>query len=103
MLLFKKKIERKNMKDPDGQKLWYPILKSIGILKEKEVAKLIADETTLIAKEAEMALYQFEKVLLRSMLDGKTIQLGELGSFRLTIKSEGVATNEEVSTNLIKK
>ena len=74
-----------------------------GVLKEKDVAKLIADETTLNAKEAEMALYQFQKVLLRAMLDGKTIQLGELGSFRLTINTEGVGSLEEVTTDLIKK
>lgn len=103
MSLFFKKIERRDLKDPDGPKLWYPVLKRIGVLKEKEVATLIADETTLNAKEAEMALYQLEKVLLRAMLDGKTVQLGELGTFRLTISAEGAASVDEVSTDLIKK
>ena len=103
MSLFFKKIERRNLKDPDGPKLWYPVLRRISVLKEKEVATLIADETTLNAKEAEMALYQLEKVLLRAMLDGKTVQLGELGTFRLTISAEGAASVDEVSTDLIKK
>lgn len=48
---------------------------------EHEVAKLVADETTLNPKEAEKAVYQLEKVMERLLLDGHTVQLGELGSF----------------------
>jgi nucleoid DNA-binding protein len=50
-----------------------------GLVKEKEVAKLLSDETTLNPKEAEMTLYQLLKVIIRLLLDGHTVQLGELG------------------------
>jgi nucleoid DNA-binding protein len=57
---------------------------SLGLVKEKEVAKLSADETTLNSKEAKMILYQLLKVIVHLLLEGHTVQSGELGSFRLT-------------------
>jgi predicted histone-like DNA-binding protein len=103
MALFYKKIQRGNPSNPAAPKLWYPILKSIGLVKEKQVAKLLADETTLNPKEAEMTLYQLLKVVVTLLLGGHTVQLGELGSFRLTTSgSEGSETEAEVNANKIK-
>ncbi|MDR2126067.1 MAG: HU family DNA-binding protein [Prevotellaceae bacterium] len=103
MSLIYNKIERGNPSDANAAKLWYPVLKSMGMVKEKEVAKLLADETTLNAKEAEMAVAQLLKVVTNLLLSGNTVQLGGLGSFRLTAKSEGVDTKEKVSAAQIKK
>ena len=103
MSLIFRKIERKNMKDPEGPKLWYPVLRTITVVTEKELAKLLADETTLNPKEAEMAIFQLQKVLLRVMLDAKSIQLGELGNLYLTLHTEGSETKEEVTSDKIKK
>ncbi|MDR1339538.1 MAG: HU family DNA-binding protein [Prevotellaceae bacterium] len=102
MALFFKKVLRGNPSNPAVPKRWYPTLKSIGLVKEKEVAKLLADETTLNPKEAEMTLYQLLKVIVRLLLDGHTVQLGELGSFRLTARGEGSDTEAEVNANKIK-
>ncbi|MDR2627054.1 MAG: HU family DNA-binding protein [Dysgonamonadaceae bacterium] len=102
MSLFFKKVLRGNPSNPTAPKKWYPILKSIGLVKEKEVAKLLSDETTLNPKEAEMTLYQLLKVIIRLLLDGHTVQLGELGSFRLTARGEGSDTEAEVNVSKIK-
>ena len=74
-------MQRVNPRDPEGARKWYVILKSVGQMDEHEVAKLVADETTLNPKEAEKAVYQLEKVMERLLRDGHTVQLGELGSF----------------------
>jgi predicted histone-like DNA-binding protein len=103
MALLFNKTQRGNPSNPGAPKLWYPILKSVKLVKEKEVAKLLADETTLNPKEAEMAVSQLLKVVTNLLLEGHTVELGELGSFRLTISSEGSATEEEVTANNIKK
>jgi predicted histone-like DNA-binding protein len=102
MALFYKKVQKGNPSNPSAPKLWYPVLKSIGLTKEKQVAQQLSEETTLNPKEAEMAFYQLLKVIVRLLLDGHTVQLGELGSFRLTSRSEGSATEEEVNPNKIK-
>jgi predicted histone-like DNA-binding protein len=86
------KVERGNPQDSNAPKKWYPTLKSIGQVGEKDVAREIADETTLNRKEAEMALDQFEKVLLRNLLSSRSVQLGDWGSFHLTCNGEGNET-----------
>jgi predicted histone-like DNA-binding protein len=96
------KVERANPQDRTAPKKWYPSLKSLGQVSEKEVAREIADETTLNRKEAEMALGQMEKVLLRNLLSSNSVQLGDWGSFYLTCNGEGRDSKEEVTVADIK-
>jgi predicted histone-like DNA-binding protein len=102
MSLLYNKIERGNPANPEAPKKWYPVLKSTGLVKEKEVAKQVSDETTLNPKEAELGIGQLFKVVIADLLEGKTVQLGDMGSFRLTAHCEGVDTEEEVTAALIK-
>jgi predicted histone-like DNA-binding protein len=72
-------------------------------VKEKGVAKFLSEETTLNPSEAEMAISQLFKVIVRLLLDGYTVQLGPLGTFRLTAHTSGAATEAEVTAALIRK
>lgn len=103
MPIFFNRVKRQNPSDRTAPQLWYPVLKSLGLVKEKEVAKQLADETTLNPKEAEMAIYQLFKVIIRLLLAGHTVQLGDLGTIRLTASSEGSATEEEANATKIKQ
>ena len=103
MPIFYNTVERGKPGDVASQKKWYPVLKSTGMVKEREVAKLLADETTLNAKEAEMAVSQLLKVVTTLLMNGNTVQLGSLGSFRITATTEASDTQEEVSAAKIKK
>ena len=102
MSVFFNVIERVDPSAPKAPRKWYPIIKSIKQVGEKEVAKLIADETTINRKEAEMALAQFEKVMTRLLLDGYTVQLGDWGAFRLTCNGKGADKKEDVKAENIK-
>ena len=97
------KVERANPQNRTAPKRWFPILKTIVQIKEKAVAREIADETTLNPKEAEMALSQLEKVLIRNLLASNSVQLGDWGSFRLTCNGEGSDTKEGVTAASINK
>lgn len=103
MPIFYNKVERGNPGNPDAPKKWYPVLKSTGMVKEREVAKLLADETTLNPKEAEMAISQALKVVTTLLLNGSTVQLGSLGSFRITASTEASDSKEDVTASNIKK
>jgi predicted histone-like DNA-binding protein len=96
------KVERPLPGNPQTKK-WYAVLRMLGQVSEKEVARQIADETTLNPKEAEMALDQFRKVLIRLLLDSRSVQLGDWGSFRLTCNSKAHDTREEVNAHSIEK
>lgn len=102
MPVFYNIMERKSLQHPNKPNKYYPVLRSVGLKLEKEVAMLIADETTLNRKEAEMALTQFEKILVRLLLEGHTVQLGDWGTFRLTCHADGSDTVEQVTAANIK-
>ena len=103
MPLFYNKVQRANPMDPDAPKKWYPVLKSVGKMEFGEVARLIADETTLNPKEAEMALAQMEKGLINALLNGQTVSIGSWGSFQLTISADGADTEKEAGPSKIRK
>ena len=104
MAIFYNKIQRRNPSlKKDETKLWYPVLRRVDQVKEKEVAKQIADETTLNPKEAEMAVAQLKKVLINALTNGNSVQLGDWGSFYLSISSKGSEKEDDVSSDNVKK
>lgn len=103
MTLLYKKIQRVNPLKKDEPRKWYPVVKSLGTLSEKEVAKRISDETTLNPKEAEMALAQLEKVLISGLLDGYTVKIGDWGTFQVTVNATGTDTEKEATASKITK
>jgi predicted histone-like DNA-binding protein len=102
MSIFFNKVERVNPQKRDEAKKWYPSLKTVAQLQQREVAKEIADETTLNPKEAEMALEQLQKVLIRNLLVGNSVQLGDWGSFSLTCSGAPAESKEELTATNIK-
>lgn len=97
MALFFKKTQRGNPSNPDAPKKWYLILKSVGTKRTREVAKEMADETTLNPKEAEISIYQLVKILIRMLKDGHTVQLDDLGTFYLTASSTASDSEDKVT------
>jgi predicted histone-like DNA-binding protein len=102
MSIFFNKVERANPLKRDEAKKWYPSLKTVSQLQQREVAKEIADETTLNPKEAEMALEQLQKVLIRNLLAGNSVQLGDWGSFSLSCSGLPAPSKEELTAANIK-
>jgi predicted histone-like DNA-binding protein len=96
------KVKRPNPLDRTAPEKWYPSLKTLSRVGEKEIAKAIADETTLNHKEAEMGLSQLQKILIRCLLASYSVQLGDWGTFHLTCNGEGSDTKEEVAAGNIK-
>ena len=69
---------------------------------ESEVAEMIADDTTLNPMEAQMAIRQLRKVVQRLLLDGKSVKLGNWGTFNVTLSTEGADTKEALSARNVK-
>jgi predicted histone-like DNA-binding protein len=103
MAIFFNKIERINPMKRDEAKKWYPSLKTVAQLQQREVAREIADETTLNPKEAELALEQLQKVLIRNLLAGNSVQLGDWGSFSLRCSGSPAESKNLLSAANIKK
>jgi predicted histone-like DNA-binding protein len=103
MAIFFNKVERANPLKRDEAKKWYPSLKTVTQLQQREVAKEIAEETTLNPKEAELALEQFQKVLIRNLLAGNSVQLGDWGWFSLTCSGSPADSRDTLTAANIKK
>lgn len=63
----------------------------------------LADETTLNPSEAMMAIRQLRKILLRRLLGGESVKLGNWGSFSVTLSSTGANSKEAVTARNIKE
>lgn len=102
MAILLKPIQRVNPLKPDEAKKWYITQVTTAQVDETHVAMDLADETTLNASEAMMAIRQLRKILLRRLLGGESVKLGNWGSFNVSINSTGVASKELVTAKNIK-
>lgn len=102
MSIFLKPVQRPNPQDPKAPRKWYPVQYTTKMVDESEVAELIADETTLNPMEAQMAIRQLRKVVQRLLLDGKSVKLGNWGSFNITLSTEGAETAEALTARNVK-
>jgi predicted histone-like DNA-binding protein len=96
-------VQRVNPRDPKAPRKWYFVQHLSAQLSETDVAKFISDETTLNQSEALMAIRQLHKVLVRSLLNGQSIKLGDWGTFDLSINSEGVEKKSDLTVRNIKQ
>ena len=83
-----------NPSDKESEKKWFPVAKATRQVGSHEMAELIADETTLNPKEAEMALAQMSKIAKRMLLEGCTVKLGDWATIHATLTAIGSDTEE---------
>lgn len=102
MSIFLKPVQRHNPADKDAPMKWYPVQYTTKLVDETEVAELIADETTLNPMEAQMAIRQLRKVVQRLLLDGKSVKLGNWGTFNVTLSTEGADTKDALTARNVK-
>lgn len=102
MSIFLKPVQRRNPADENAPMKWYPVQHTTKLVDESEVAELIADETTLNPMEAQMAIRQLRKVVQRLLLDGKSVKLGNWGTFNVTLNTEGADTKEALTSRNVK-
>lgn len=86
-----------------AEKKWYPVQHTLQQMDESAVAAEVADETTLNPAEALMAIRQLRKVVLRALMDGKSVKLGDWGSFQVRLSTEGAATKETLTAANVKQ
>ena len=103
MAILLKTVSRRNPLMPEAPLKYYPVQKTIKMIDESTVADLIADETTLNPAEALMAIRQLCKVLLRELMNSNSVQLGNWGSFGITLSSTGSETAELVKATNVKR
>ncbi len=101
-----KAVERKIGFSKTGKNLWYPAIHLHSDVKFEEFIELVADETTVSSADVKAVFDRAAKVLIRLLQDGKSVDCGDMGTFRPSITAKtgsGVDKAEKVGVELVDK
>lgn len=93
------KVNPRNMSDP---KKYYAQAIPTKKVKTRQLIEEISFSTAINGAAVAAVLEALLELLPKHLIDGKHIQLGELGSFRLVINSKGVEKPELFTTEYLK-
>ena len=88
---------RKNPQNRLTAAKYYLQAKIRGHRKHKDILKAAAKNTTLNEKEVDMAVLAWFEEVITSLEDGFSVEVVDLGTFSLSIKSEGSDTEAEAT------
>lgn len=86
-----------------GKKLFYPMAMSRGLVATDELARFIADKSSLTSGDIRNVLENLGEAVNHFFGLGFSVKLEKLGTMRVTVnaKGNGVETAEEVSADLV--
>lgn len=82
-------IERANPNNPEGPKKWYAVPSSESPLTGKAMTRAATANTSTAAIEMEAAMEHLAAFIPQQLLQGHTVKVPGLGSFRISFKSKG--------------
>ncbi|WP_320113679.1 HU family DNA-binding protein [Draconibacterium orientale] len=97
-----KLIEKANPRDLTAPKKFYASHVSSGRKTIKNISRDIEDKSSLSRGDISNVLDNLVDQIPKYLLDGQTVSLGDLGSFRLTLSSEGAEQEKNFKSNMIK-
>ena len=95
-------IERRKPGTKTGPGKFYASPVNVGKKNLRDIAHDIAGRSSLTRGDIENVLSNFMDCLPHYLRDGFSVQLGEFGTMRLTLSSEGAATVKAFKTETIK-
>ncbi len=96
-------VSRVNPRDLTAPRKFYPSYKSSGRITMRQLSKRIAQVSTVSPGDTAAVIETLLDIVPQLLEEGNIVELGALGTFRLAIKTEGSATEAEVSVNNITK
>ncbi|QUB62245.1 HU family DNA-binding protein [Prevotella melaninogenica] len=96
------KLQKKKNPQKRTEEKYYANPVNLGKKTLRDVARDIAGRSSLTRGDIENVLANFMDCLPHYLRDGFSVQLGEFGTMRLTLSSEGAATEKAFKTETIK-
>jgi predicted histone-like DNA-binding protein len=97
-----KTVSKRNPLKQDSKPKFYPAVVTSGEFTLKQLAKRVADMSSFSESDIQGLLPAILKAIPDALADGKIVRLGDLGSLRITVKSEGSDDEKKVSSANIK-
>ena len=91
-------IKRKGDKPGTDAPLYFPRWTSLGTVTKKELAKKMARSSTYSVGEVEGILTDFSQFICDALLEGQTVDIDGLGTFRLKVNGRSQKSAKEVTT-----
>lgn len=96
-----KLIERANPQNRQAAKKLYATPVNEGTTTKSDLSKEIVKASSLARGDVSNAIETMIDVIPKHLLKGKSVSLGEFGTFRISFSSEGVNSAEEFETSMI--
>jgi predicted histone-like DNA-binding protein len=96
-----KPVSRKNPLKPTDPPLFYLNAVNQGKVTLDDICKRIAHASTLSRGDLYNAIMGVVDEIMFDLNDGKIVELGKLGTFRMTVNSTGVPELTKVSSNQV--
>jgi predicted histone-like DNA-binding protein len=96
-----KLVERRNPQNPQATPKLYATPVNDGKITQKEIAADIVELSSLARGDVSNVIESLLDTVPKYLLMGKSVKLGELGTFRISFSSEGVDDATAFDTRLI--
>ena len=94
---------KKNPLDPQATLKYHPVSKSLKPLDRDFLINDMVEHTSLTYQEAASGIDYLFEAIPKYLSLGFTVQIGKIGYFRITFKTEGSATPQEVTPEKIRR
>jgi predicted histone-like DNA-binding protein len=95
--------QRVNPRSPSDTRKYYAYSKATGTITLRELAQRISRESTVSMMDTVAVLEGLLQVIPDMLLDGNIVRLGDFGTFRLSLSSEGVENPDEFNISKIRR
>lgn len=95
-------IERGNPSDPDAAKKFYASAVTKGKVGIEELTSRIEKISTVSGADIRAVLYAIIDIVPEMLSEGNSVQIGDLGTFRVSVSSEGSDKADEVSSSNVR-
>ena len=91
-----KLVQRKDMSKGalEGSKLYYPQVINLGRVSFDSLCEEVAEQSSLTSGDIKNCMDRLINCLVRHLKEGRSVDSGDLGSFRINIRSTGADTPE---------
>lgn len=89
-------VQRKDMSKGalEGSKLYYPQVINLGRVSFDSLCEEVAEQSSLTSGDIKNCMDRLVNCLVRHLKEGRSVDCGDLGSFRINIRSTGADTPE---------
>ena len=88
-----KLVQKGNPGDLAAPKKWYANSVNSGTVTQKSIAKEIAGRSSLTAGDVANVISNFLDLLPSHLIDGKSVQLGDFGTFRVSLTAPSLESD----------